>query len=273
MTDYEKFLRMEKEGWGEMDTASAYANGFAAAAEQCVPTIVKAVGAAKGTTALDLCCGHGIVAKGLSEAGAKVTGIDFAPAMLELARKRAPDVTFLEGDATALAYEDNSVDAVTMGFGILHIPDSKQALMEAKRVLRPGGKFAYSVWHGPEISAAFRIVFGFIQKHGDPSVVLPPAPAIHDYADRDFAFTALEKAGFSEPYLETVGSYWTLDDPGTPYDYFLEGTVRGAALLRSQPKANQDAIRTAISDAVKLEFGSEGPWQIPIPAAIVSATS
>ncbi len=273
MTDYGEFLRMEMDGWGEMETASAYANGFAAAAEQCVPAMVKAVGAASGVTALDLCCGHGIVAKGLAEAGAEVTGIDFAPAMLALARQRAPGVTFVDGDATALTYQDKSFDAVTMGFGILHIPDSKKALTEAKRVLRPGGKFAYSVWHGPEISAVFRIVFGLIQKHGDPSVVLPPAPAIHDYADKDFAFAALEKAGFSGPRLETVDSYWTLDDPGTPYDHFLEGTVRGAALLRNQPKANQDAIRAAISEAVKLEFGSTGPWKIPIPAAIVSATS
>jgi SAM-dependent methyltransferase len=273
MADFGEFLRMEREGWGEMETASAYANGFAAAAEQCVPAMVKAVGAAKGVAALDLCCGHGIVAKGLSEAGAEVTGIDFAPAMLELARQRAPGVTFVEGDATALAYQDDSVDAVTMGFGILHIPDSIQALAEIKRVLRPGGKFAYSVWHGPEISAAFRIVFGKIQKHGDPSIVLPPGPAIHDYADKDFAFAALESAGFSDPHLQTIDSYWTLDDPGIPYDHFLEGTVRGAALLRSQPKANQDAIRTAIGDAVKREFGSTGPWQIPIPAAIVSATS
>ncbi len=273
MTDYSEFLRMEFEGWGEMATASAYANGFAAAAEQCVPTMVKAVGAGEGMAALDLCCGHGIVAKGLSEAGAQVTGIDFAPAMLELARQRAPDVAFVEGDATALAYQDDSFDAVTMGFGILHIPDSAQALREVKRVLRPGGKFAYSVWHGPEISAAFRIVFNSIQQHGDPSIVLPPGPAIHDYADKDFAFAALKTAGFSDPHLQTVDSYWTLDDPGAPYNHFLEGTVRGAALLRNQPKANQDAIRTAIGDAVKREFGSSSPWQFPIPAAIVSARS
>ena len=197
----------------------------------------------------------------------------FAPAMLELARQKSPKVEFVVGDATELTFEDNTFDVVTMGFGILHIPNSERALTEAKRVLRPGGHFVYSVWHGPEISAVFWIVFGSIQRLGDPSVVLPPAPAIHEYADQNVAFAALEAAGFSDPRLETVNSHWTVDDPGKPYDYFLEGTVRGAALLRKQPKSNQDAIRTAISEAVKLEFGSKGPWQVPIPAAIVSATS
>ena len=87
------------------------------------------------------------------------------------------------------------------------------------------------------------------------------------------SFAALEATGFSDLRLETVNSQWTVDDPGTPYDYFLEGTVRGAALLRKQSKSNQDAIRTAISEAVRLEFGSKGPWQVPIPAAIVSVTA
>ena len=58
---------------------------------------------------------------------------------------------------------------------------------------------------------------------------------------------------------------------GTPYDYFYEGTVRGALLLRSQSEKHAQAIRNAISSQIRSEFGSDGPWEAPIPAAVVSA--
>ena len=273
MPDYSEFGKAEFDGWTDPETANAYATGFAAAAAQCVPDLVRAVKARPGTKALDLCCGHGIVANGLLEAGSEVQGLDFSPAMLEIARSNVPDVEFIEGDATALPFEDEAFDSVTMGFGMLHIPDADRALSEARRVLRTNGHFAYSVWHGPEQSAAFRIVFGSIGTHGDPSVVLPPGPPIHQYADPAVAFPSLEKAGFSSPRVDTAESYWQVDDPGRPFDFFIEGTVRGALLLRAQPKDNKNAIRSAVASAVKSEFGEDGPWRVPIPAAIVSASA
>ncbi len=271
--DFSAFGRMERDGWAEPETVAAYASGFATATEQCVPVMVDAVRARGGSTALDLCCGHGIIAKGLHEANASVTGLDFSPAMLDLARDAVPGATFLEGDATDLPFDDTSFDAVTMGFGILHIPDSKKALTEARRILKPGGRFAYSVWHGPELSPAFRIVFGAVAEHGDPTVALPPGPAIHDYADPDIAFPVLAEAGFSDPVLTTADCHWVVADPATPVDHFMQGTVRGAHLLRSQPADNLAAIRAAVGEAVRKEFGPDAPFRVPIPAAIVSAVA
>ena len=253
------------------ETAAAYADGFALAAVQCVPDIVQASGVGNGSRALDVCCGQGIVAQGLSATGTSVVGLDFSPAMLELARVRVLGVEFVEGDATSLPFEGGSFDAVTMGFGILHIPNADAAIRETYRVLKPGGKFVYSVWQSPELSAAFRIVYGAIETLGSKDVSLPPGPAIHAYADPELAYPALEAAGFSNAKIDTTDSYWEVDDPAKPYDYFFEGTVRGALLLRYQPKENAEAIRFAIGEAVKKEFGSKGPWKIPIPAAIVSA--
>ena len=226
-----------------------------------------------GDHALDVCCGQGVVAAGLAAAGAAVTGLDFSPAMLDVARARVSGATFIEGDAADLPFDDDAFDAAAMGFGILHIPDSAKALKEVRRVLKPGSRFSYSVWHPPEKSAAFRIVFGAIAEHGDPSVALPPGPALHAYADPAFASAALTDAGFSDPQFETADSAWTVDDPGAPFDYFLKGTVRGALLLRAQPDANKKAIREAVCDAVIKDFGDSGPWRIGIPAAIVSAVA
>jgi ubiquinone/menaquinone biosynthesis C-methylase UbiE len=74
----------------------------------------------------------------------RLTGIDFSPAMLELARRRADQlgrtVELREGDAHALALADGSFDTVVCTLSLCAIPDPQAALAEMRRVLRPGGR-------------------------------------------------------------------------------------------------------------------------------------
>ena len=94
-------------------------------------------------TAFDLCTGTGKLAHELlSYVGpsGRVVGIDFSPAMLELARRREPQVEFRLGDVTRLNEPDASVDAVTIGFGLRNLVDRDAALREMFRVLRLGGR-------------------------------------------------------------------------------------------------------------------------------------
>jgi demethylmenaquinone methyltransferase/2-methoxy-6-polyprenyl-1,4-benzoquinol methylase len=96
-----------------------------------------------GQTALDLCTGTGRLAHELLPfvgPSGRVVGIDFSPAMLELARGREPQVEFRLGDVTHLAEADASVDAITIGFGLRNLVDRESALREMYRVLRPGGR-------------------------------------------------------------------------------------------------------------------------------------
>lgn len=273
IADYDTFEELEQGGWSESRIARAYAEKFAMAAAQCVPAMVAAVKAGPGTRALDLCCGHGIVSRGLIDAGSIVTGLDFSPVMLAFARKNVPEARFVSGDAMQLDFADAAFDAVTIGFGIPHVPDAEQVFANVRRVLAPGGRLAFSVWHGPAASPAFRFVFEAIATYGDPKIQLPPGPDAHTYADRDTAFAALEQAGFRDMALETVASNWRVADPGAPYDFFLEGTVRGAALLRRQPEPRKRAIRNAVAEAVRKTCGAKPPFEIAIPAAVVSATA
>lgn len=265
------FAALEHSGWSEAGTAQAYARDFAKAAEYCVPVLVSQARAAPGTPVLDLCCGHGIVAEGLALAGARVTGLDFSPAMLDLARARVPQARFVAGDAMDLPFAQGDFAAVTIGFGIPHVPDPPRVFAQARRVLAPGGRLAYSVWQDAEGGLGY--VFRAIAEHGDPGIALPPGPGAHDYAEPERARTALEQAGFTEIALTEVDSRWQVIDPAAPYDFFHDGTVRGGALLRAQPPARKAAIRRAVAGYVTAAHGTGPDWDIPIPSVVISATA
>lgn len=97
-----------------------------------------------GEPAMDLCCGTGDLAFALARAGARVTGVDFSDAMLSVARRRSAnaggEVTFEQGDALRLRFEDRSFDLVTLGYGLRNLRDLDEGLREMARVTRPGGR-------------------------------------------------------------------------------------------------------------------------------------
>ncbi|KKL63415.1 hypothetical protein LCGC14_2175340 [marine sediment metagenome] len=267
----DSFAALEKREWAKAGLAQSYARVFAKAADMVAPYLAGAVKAGADTDALDLCCGHGNVAAALVGAGARVTGLDFSPAMLDMARAAAPTARFIEGDAMDLPFADASFDAVTIGFGMPHVPEPPRVLAQARRVLRSGGRLAYSVWCGPGVDSALGYVFDAIACHGAADIALPPGPGAHDYADPAIAFPALKAVGFSRCRQSVVASEWQVDDPGAPYDFFRDGTARGGALLRPQPAEHAAAIRSAVVEKVLANHGPGPGWRVPIPAVITTA--
>jgi demethylmenaquinone methyltransferase / 2-methoxy-6-polyprenyl-1,4-benzoquinol methylase len=108
----------------------------------------ESTGLGNGATALDACCGTGDLTLALARRvgrGGQVTGLDFSGEMLERARRKpreadAAEITWVQGDATAMPFADNSFAAVTIGFGLRNLPDPEAGLRELSRVVRPGGK-------------------------------------------------------------------------------------------------------------------------------------
>ena len=198
---------------------------------------------------------------------------DLNQEMLDHARSRQPGLDWRQADALALPFDDGRFDCLACQFGVMFFPDRAQGFAEARRVLRPGGRLAFSVWEGQDVASALTYVFEAAEQYGDPALALPPGPGPSDFAVRSFAIPALEEAGFSRINFDYVPSVWTVDDPGAPYDHFLEGTVRGAALLGRQPEANAAAIRAAVAARVRAELGEEGPWTVPLPSVVISATA
>ena len=93
-----------------------------------------------GDRVLDACCGTGDLAVASARIGGRVTGVDFSERMLERARRKSSEVTWMQGDALALPFEDGSFDAATVGFGVRNLSDLDEGLRELRRVLRAGGR-------------------------------------------------------------------------------------------------------------------------------------
>src|SRR4029453_18855388 len=108
-----------------MDPKTMWGSGnYAAVAERVTEIgelIVQRAGVEPGMDVLDVACGTGNATLPAAKAGARVTGLDFAPALLEVARERAADamveIDFVEGDAQELPFDDSSFDRVVSTFG------------------------------------------------------------------------------------------------------------------------------------------------------------
>ena len=105
---------------------------------------------------LDVGCGTGVVSLLLAELGHDVTGVDFAPEMLERARAKARradrSVEFCRGDAEALPIRDDAVELVSARHLVWTLPDPEAAIEEWKRVVEPGGRILLieGYWEHPE---------------------------------------------------------------------------------------------------------------------------
>jgi demethylmenaquinone methyltransferase/2-methoxy-6-polyprenyl-1,4-benzoquinol methylase len=117
-----------------------------------------AVGAQRGERVLDLAAGTGTSSEPLADAGVRVVPCDLSFGMLEVGKRRRPDLGFVAGDATALPFADESFDAVTISFGLRNVVDTAGALSELLRVTRPGGRLVVCEFSRPTW-APFRTVY------------------------------------------------------------------------------------------------------------------
>jgi len=93
-----------------------------------------------GQAVLDLAAGTGSSSVVFAKPGVRVVAGDFSQGMLAVGRQRHPEIEFVFADATALPFEKNEFDAVTISFGLRNVVDTSKALREMLRVTKPGGR-------------------------------------------------------------------------------------------------------------------------------------
>ena len=176
--------------------------------------LVRFAGVQPRQKVLDVGCGTGVVAITAARLGAVATGVDLTPALLEKARQNAEmaevSIEFHEGDVEALPFKDASFDVVLSQFGHMFGPRPSVAVSEMLRVLRPGGRIAFTTWP-PELftSKMFALVASYLPpppdgaapppQWGNPEIIRERlGDAVTDLAfDRDTIY----KPGLSPQHL------------------------------------------------------------------------
>lgn len=266
--DPERFRSFEQAGWEGIP--AGYHAAFGHLTRQAVEPLLRAVRLKKGMNFLDIACGPGYVAAAAAGRGAIVLGVDFSPAMIAQAKQLHPEVEFRQGDAEKLPCGAGLFDAAAMNFGILHLARPPAALAEAYRVLRSGGRFAFSVWCAPEETLGFQIVLRAVEQHGEPRVELPEGPPFFRYSDPEECRRALIVAGFESPAVRRISQVWRLPAGDGLFQAMKDSTVRTAGLLRAQKPTVLAKIReTMRAEAEK--YTRRGIVRLPMPALIASA--
>ena len=262
------FRSFEHAGW--QNVSRQYHESFANLTSQAIEPLLNAVRAGKGTRLLDVATGPGYVAAVASQRGASVIGVDFSAAMVAEASRQYPGVEFRDGDAEALPFPNGSFDAVVMNFGLLHLGSPEQAFIEAHRVLRTSGRFAFTVWCKPDVAVGFGIVLDAVQAHGQMNVPLPPGPPFFRFSDPGECVQALLKAGFAMPEVVHIPQIWRLPSPDSLFNAMQGATVRTSGMLRAQSAEALEAIGKSIREAVAAYQKGEG-IELPMPAVLASA--
>jgi len=200
-------------------------------------------------TLLETAAGSGVVTRALIAKlppDARYTVTDLNQPMLDYAATRLPDdkrIIWRKADAQELPFADATFDLVCCQFGVMFFPDRELAYREARRVLKPGGSFLFSVWDrieenvfADDVTKALAEMFP-----NDPPRFLARTP--HGHGNTAVIRSELEKAGFSNITIETRALQSRAPSPRLPAIAYCQGTP-----LRNEIEAR---------DATKLEAATD----------------
>lgn len=262
------FRRFEWSGWQTI--AEPYDRLLGPLTSRVVDPLLDAAGVGSGTRVLDVATGPGYVAAAAAARGAIALGVDFSPAMVELARSRHPMLDFAVADAEDLPFPAGSFDAVVGNFALLHLSRPERAACEFARVLAPGGRLALTVWDVPQRARFLGVLLDAAAEVGAiPPPDLPPGPPFFRFADEGAFAALLEGAGLSDVAVETLTFDHDFDSAGDLWSRLLEATVRTRALIANQQAAVQDQIRHAYERRIALYRVGAG---IRLPVAVKLAS-
>jgi ubiquinone/menaquinone biosynthesis C-methylase UbiE len=229
-----------------------------------------------GQSVLDVATGPGEPALSIVSlvgTDGKVFGIDPIPDMIAGARREASrlemkNVQFEVAFADQLPFADNSFDAVVSRFGVMFFPSPLAAVREILRVLKPGGKLAFAVWHFAARNPFHCSLSRVIDRYVDPPVVAPDAPDTFRFAAPGKLLEILKQAGVTAP-IERLMQF-TIEPPISVEDYWtlrLEMSKIREKISVLSPEQLIELKREALESIA--EYSTERGISLPAEVLIV----
>jgi SAM-dependent methyltransferase len=195
--------------------------------------------------------------------------------MVAAARRRAEEMgvenaEFRMLDAERMDLETNSVDGVLCRWAYMLMIDPNAAFAETRRVLRPGGRLAFSVWATRERNPALSLAGAVLVELGHIPPPDPEAPGPFFLADTDRIRELVLGAGFVEPTIEEVPFRWQFVNQDAYWCFLIETSATTSPVLRSLSPEAQDTVRERMHEAARPFHSAEG---YDFPAVCLNAVT
>ncbi|MDQ4124944.1 MAG: class I SAM-dependent methyltransferase [Actinomycetota bacterium] len=232
-----------------------------------------------GDVILDLAGGvgdNGFLAAPLVAESGKVIVTDFAPQMVETARRRAEalglrNVETMVLDAERMSLDDDSVDGIVCRWGFMLMHDPQSAMNECRRVLKEGGRLALSVWAGPEKNPWVTTTGMTMMQLGHQPANDPFGPGgMFSLSDHDAIRSLLENAGFSNVFVEEMAVDWKYDSFDQSWEFTTEVAGALASVVRELPPEKVEELRAALERNEEAFRTDEG---LVLPGMTVNASA
>jgi ubiquinone/menaquinone biosynthesis C-methylase UbiE len=236
--------------------------------------LAKRVATAQPQDVLETAAGTGVVTRAVAALlpDAHIVATDLNQPMLNYAKAQHSQnnrIEWKQADALALPFDDQVFDVVACQFGVMFFPDKVRSYREARRVLRPGGRFFFSVWDRIFENAFADVVTQALVSFfpNDPPRFLARIP--HGYYDADRIREELDAAGFSDISIDAVDARSKASSPLDPAIAYCQGTPLRNEIEARNGASLEDATKHA-ANALAERFGP-GAIDGPIRAVVITA--
>jgi SAM-dependent methyltransferase len=263
------FAAFEAAGWER--AAAGYTSRFAPITGRVHDDLLDAVGAGPGTRLLDVACGPGAATAAAARRGADAVGVDLSAAMVELASRSKPDLTFQVAPAEALPFADGSFDAVVAGFLVHHISDLEPVLAEFRRVLAPGGRVALTAWSPPDQARFIGVLLDAVAAVGaSPPPDLPAGPPFFRPSGDGALAAELERCGLAGVESRRIAFTHPFAGADDLWALLMEATVRMAPLVRGQSEPVREQIRAQFDRLLEPYARDGGGYDVPVSVQLAA---
>ena len=242
--------RIQRYGWDK--AAAVYEDGWRDSLKDAQSCLLQMANAQPGEAVLDMACGTGLVTFPLADAvgtRGRIVATDISERMIEIIREDAAARGYAQIDACRAdaeaqdGLEDNQFDLITCALGLMYVPNPLQAMSEALRLLKPGGRAVFAVW-GARKSCGWADIFPIVDARVESDV----CPMFFRLGTGDTLSCEMEEAGYQQIVQEHVETFLPYDDDQSALQAAFVGGPVALAYDRfdaaTRAEAHEDYLRS-----------------------------